>query len=50
MCRAGTNAVNQTFYRLRLLVLIELTTGMRISEIFALKWSDILYGEALICT
>jgi len=47
MCRQGSGAINQTFYRLRLLVLIALTTGMRIAEIFAL-WSDILYREGLI--
>jgi len=34
---------------LRLLVLIALTTGMRIAEIFALNWSDVLYREELIC-
>jgi len=48
MYRAGTRVINQTFYRLRLLVLIALTTGMRIAEIFALKWSDVLYKEELI--
>jgi integrase len=48
MRRKGHSAVNQTFYRLRLLVLIALTTGMRIAEIFALTWSDILYRERLI--
>ncbi len=48
MYRQGTRAINQTFYRLRLLVLIALTTGMRIAEIFALKWSDVLYREGLI--
>ena len=48
MYRIGSRAINQTFYRLRLLVLIALTTGMRIAEIFALKWSDILYREELI--
>jgi integrase len=48
MYRQGTKAINQTFYRLRLLVLIALTTGMRIAEIFALKWSDILHRESLI--
>ena len=47
-CRQGSRAINQTFYRLRLLVLIALTTGMRIAEIFALKWSDVLYREGLI--
>jgi len=29
MYRQGTGGINQTFYRLRLLVLIALTTGMR---------------------
>lgn len=48
MYRQGTRAINQTFYRLRLLVLIALTTGMRMSEIFALTWSDVLYREGLI--
>jgi len=48
MYRVGSRAINQTFYRLRLLVLIALTTGMRISEIFALNWNDLLYGEGLI--
>jgi integrase len=41
-------AINQTYYRLRLIVLIALTTGMRIAEIFGLKWLDLLYGEGLI--
>jgi integrase len=31
-----------------LIVLAALTTGMRIAEIFALKWSDVLYKEELI--
>jgi len=48
MYRLGTKAINRTFYRLRLLVLIALATGMRIAEIFALKWSDVLYKEELI--
>lgn len=46
--RKGTSAINRTFLRLRLLVLAALTTGMRISEIFALTWNDILYEECLI--
>jgi integrase len=46
--RKGSKAINQTFYRLRLIVLIALTTGMRIAEIFALKWIDMLYKEQLI--
>jgi integrase len=48
MYRQGSRAINQTFYRLRLLVLIALTTGMRMAEIFALTWSDVLYREGLI--
>jgi integrase len=31
-------AINRTFYRLRLIVLIALTTGMRMAEIFGLRW------------
>ena len=49
MYRTESRVINQTFYRLRMLVLIALTTGMRIAEIFALKWSDVLYREGLIC-
>jgi len=48
MYRKEHSAINQTFYRLRLIVLIALTTGMRIAEIFALKWKDIQYREELI--
>jgi integrase len=48
MYRQEHRAINQTFYRLRMLVLIALTTGMRVAEIFALIWSDILYREELI--
>jgi integrase len=33
MYRQGTTAINQTFYRLRLLVIIAVTTGMRTAEI-----------------
>ena len=46
--RKGTRDINQTFYRLRILVLIALTTGMRIAEIFGLGWSDVKYDEKLI--
>ncbi|HZU24350.1 MAG TPA: site-specific integrase [Bryobacteraceae bacterium] len=46
--RKGTREINQTFFRLRLIVLVALTTGMRIAEIFSLKWGDLLYGEGLI--
>jgi len=45
--RKGTKTLNRTFYRLRLLVLIALTTGMR-TEIFGLRWLDVMYGEGLI--
>ena len=46
--RKGTKDLNQTNLRLRLIVLIAVSTGMRSSEIFQLKWSDVMYGEALI--
>ena len=40
--RKGTKTINKTFYRLRLIVLIAVTTGMRVAEIFGLGWSDVL--------
>ena len=40
MDRADSREINRTFYRLRLIVLIAPTTGMRIAEIFSLIWSD----------
>jgi integrase len=46
--RKGTNAINKTFYRMRLIVLIAVTTGMRVAEIFGLEWSDVMYGEGLL--
>ena len=39
---------NRRISRLRLIVLTALTTGMRLGEIFQLKWSDILYAHGLI--
>jgi integrase len=48
MYRKDTKEVNQTFYRLRIVVLLALTTGMRIAEVFGLKWSDLLFSEELI--
>jgi integrase len=48
MYRKAGKGINQTFFRLRLIVLVALTTGMRIAEIFGLKWSDLLYKEELI--
>jgi len=46
--RVGTRDINRTFYRLRAIALIALTTGMRMAEIFGLTWSDLRYGEGLI--
>jgi len=37
--RRGTKDLNQTILRMRLIVLIALTTGMRVSEIFGLRSS-----------
>jgi integrase len=48
MYRKAAKGINQTFFRLRLIVLIALTCGMRIVEIFGLSWSDLLYREELI--
>ena len=39
---------NRRISRLRLIALTALTTGMRLGEIFALRWSDILYPDGLI--
>jgi len=33
---------------LRLIVLIALTTGMRVAEIFDLGWEDVMYNEGLL--
>jgi integrase len=46
--RRGTKDLNKTNLRLRLLVLIALSTGMRASEIFGLRWSDVMYKEGLM--
>jgi len=46
--RKGTKDVNRTTQRMRLIVLIALTTGMRASEIFGLHWADVMYGEGLL--
>ncbi len=48
MYRKGTRTINKTFYRLRLLVLIAVTTGMRVAEIFGLGWADVMYSEGLL--
>ncbi len=44
----STRVISWLFYRLRLIVLIALTTGMRIAEIFGLCWSDLDYAHGLI--
>jgi integrase len=44
----GTRKLNKTFGRLRLLVLVAITTGMRASEIFALNWPDVMEEEGLM--
>jgi len=46
--RKGTKDFNRTNQRLRLIVLIAVTTGMRASEIFGLCWLDVMYGERLL--
>lgn len=46
--RKGTKDLNKTNLRLRLLVLIAVATGMRASEIFGLRWSDVMYSEGLL--
>ena len=48
MYRKAGKGINQTFFHLRLIVLTALTTGMRIAEIFALRWSGRLFREELI--
>jgi integrase len=44
----GALVVNKTFSRMRMLVLIALTTGMRSSGIFGLFWSGVMYSEGLL--
>ena len=46
--RKGTNDFNRTFCRLRMIVLVAVTTGMRASEIFGLRWSGVFYDEGLL--
>ena len=46
--RKGTKDFNKTLCRLRMIVLIAVTTGMRDSEIFGLNWSDAMYSEGLL--
>jgi integrase len=44
----GTHTIKKTFYRLRLIVFIGVTTGVRAAEIFGLRWQDVLYSEGLL--
>lgn len=46
--RKGTKEFNKTFFRLRLIVLIAVTTGMRAAEVFGLLWSDAMFNEGLL--
>jgi integrase len=46
--RKGTKDLNQTNRRMRLIVLIAVSTGMRSAEIHRLLWSDVLCGEGLL--
>jgi integrase len=46
--RKGTKDLNQTNRRMRLIVLIAVSTGMRSSEIHRLRWSDARYSEGLL--
>jgi integrase len=46
--RKGTKDPNQTNRRMRLIVLIAVSTGMRSAEIHRLRWSDVRYGEGLL--
>ena len=48
MFRKGTKDLNQTNQRMRLIVLIAVSTGMRSSEVHRPRWSDVLYREELI--
>ena len=48
MFRKGTKDFNQTNLRMRLIVLIAISTGMRSAEIHSLRWPDVMYREKLI--
>ena len=48
MFQKGTKNLNRTNLRMRLIVLIAVSTGMRSAEIHRLRWSDVLYGEGLL--
>ena len=46
--RVALREINRTSFGLRMIVLIALTTGMRMAEIFGLTWDDLRYSEGLI--
>jgi integrase len=46
--RRGTKDLNKTNLRLRSIVHIAVTTGMRASEAFGLRWSDVMCDEGLL--
>jgi integrase len=48
MFRKGTKDINRTNFRMRLIVLIAVSTGMRSTEIHRLRWSDVMYSEGLL--
>jgi integrase len=48
MYRKGTKDLNQTNLRMRLIVLIAVSTGMRSAEVHRLRWSDVMYSEGLL--
>lgn len=48
MYQKGTNRINRTNLRMRLIVLIAVSTGMRSTEVHRLRWSDIMYDQELI--
>jgi integrase len=48
MYRKGTKDLNQANLRMRLIVLIAVSTGMSSAEIHRLRWSDVMYGEGLL--
>jgi integrase len=48
MFRKGTKDFNQTNHRMRLIVLIAVSTGMRSTEIHRLQWSDVMFSEGLL--
>jgi len=48
MLRKGTKDINQTNLRMRLIVLIAVSTGMRSAEVHRLRWSDVMYDQELI--